>query len=472
MSTHKHPAAPALMATFALFLALFLAETTISDRGVTVRMGNIVYGYASSGRVHPVTPEPKSSSSVKSSSSSSAPVILSSSGPTCGNAVIDKGEECDLGVKNNGVVGDRFTRSGGCMKNCRISACGDGILQLDIGEECEPLYETVEKEDPETGETVETKEPFVPACGEYCAHPVVDERTKSVSGCFWTRKMCPGDLPQITEEGFLKYAQKMNGSASSQRSSVFAQDSASSKKNDVTLCGNGSLDPGEACDQGRRNASDIPNACRPNCQVPECGDGVIDALYGEACDRGRENSNTAPNACRLSCTPAICGDNVVDEGEACDGGEGCTTSCTAETPELVCADGDESCRTTQAHQDAAGCGNGTTEPGEACDDGNVTPGDGCSESCASESETCGNGVVENEEECDDGAENSNDQPDRCRADCRRARCGDGTLDATEECDDGNVEDRGDCTAACVLPACGDGGLQAYEQCDDEIGRAH
>ncbi len=67
---------------------------------------------------------------------------------------------------------------------------------------------------------------------------------------------------------------------------------------------------------------------------PGCGDGVVDP--GEACDDGRDNSNSAPDACREDCALASCGDAIVDGGEACDdganlGGDGCDPLCRVET---------------------------------------------------------------------------------------------------------------------------------------------
>lgn len=48
-------------------------------------------------------------------------------------------------------------------------------------------------------------------------------------------------------------------------------------------CGDGEIDPDEACDDGAANA-DAPDACRTNCLTPACGDGIVDA--GEECDDG------------------------------------------------------------------------------------------------------------------------------------------------------------------------------------------
>jgi cysteine-rich repeat protein len=65
-----------------------------------------------------------------------------------------------------------------------------------------------------------------------------------------------------------------------------------------------------------------------------CGDGVVDP--DEACDDGAANSDTTPGACRTTCLAAGCGDAVVDPGEGCDdgaafGGDGCGADCVVET---------------------------------------------------------------------------------------------------------------------------------------------
>ena len=106
------------------------------------------------------------------------------------------------------------------------------------------------------------------------------------------------------------------------------------------LCGDGVLDPGEACDNGSRNSDVAPNNCRTDCRRPYCGDGVIDR--GEQCDDGSDNRRNLPNTCRKDCRLPVCGDGIVDDGshratntafnEACDDGnaddsDGCTAEC-------------------------------------------------------------------------------------------------------------------------------------------------
>jgi cysteine-rich repeat protein len=63
-------------------------------------------------------------------------------------------------------------------------------------------------------------------------------------------------------------------------------------------------------------------------------------------------------------------------------------------------------------------------------------------------QVCGDGIVSAGEECDDGANNSDTQPDACRADCKSPACGDGVVDGGEQCDDGNTQDDDACPADC------------------------
>jgi MYXO-CTERM domain-containing protein len=104
-------------------------------------------------------------------------------------------------------------------------------------------------------------------------------------------------------------------------------------------------------------------------RVPKCGDGVVDP--GEACDEGAKNSDSAKDACRTSCKKAACGDGVVDTGEACDdgnakSGDGCEPDCT-KTKEAPSDGGAGGSTSTAKEQDivpldrsVGGCGCRTT----------------------------------------------------------------------------------------------------------------
>ncbi len=94
-------------------------------------------------------------------------------------------------------------------------------------------------------------------------------------------------------------------------------------------CGNGEMDPGEACDDGDNDSRD---GCSANCLSDEsCGNGSIDVAVGEECDCGDgsvelpgcngPNSAELGATCRLDCTTHVCGDGVVEVPEECEAGQ-------------------------------------------------------------------------------------------------------------------------------------------------------
>jgi cysteine-rich repeat protein len=209
------------------------------------------------------------------------------------------------------------------------------------------------------------------------------------------------------------------------------------RASDAPVCGNGKVETGEACDDGNTVDTD---ACTTGCKAAECGDGFVQANV-EACDDGNTvNTDT----CTATCAVARCGDGIVLAGvESCDDGnqdntDACTNAC---APAL--------------------CGDGFVQAGEACDDGNQDNTDTCTNTCKAAS--CGDGFVQAGEACDDG---NTVNTDTCTTACKAAACGDGHVQAGEACDDGNTVDTDGCRNTCALPSCGDGVVQAGEACDD------
>ena len=96
-------------------------------------------------------------------------------------------------------------------------------------------------------------------------------------------------------------------------------------------CGNGVVEPGEACDDGNTISGD---GCSADCRSTEvCGNGIIDPA--EQCDCGAADDVSAacpgPNSdasgpCGLDCR-LRCGDGVVSSDEACDPGASAAVSC-------------------------------------------------------------------------------------------------------------------------------------------------
>lgn len=129
------------------------------------------------------------------------------------------------------------------------------------------------------------------------------------------------------------------------------------------LCGNGTVNTNEECDDGNLTNGD---GCAADCTIePFCGDHELSE--GETCDDG---NNTNGDGCSAECQDEVpgeeCGNGIVETGEECDGPDsaegGCETDCTL----------------------SPFCGDGVVDPGEECDDKNNVTGDGCSSTCRNE----------------------------------------------------------------------------------------
>jgi cysteine-rich repeat protein len=261
------------------------------------------------------------------------------------------------------------------------------------------------------------------------------------------------------------------------------------------ICGDNVVDPtyGELCDEGSScddgtdcsaDPSICPSECRPRtsqtctqlCQMPSCGDGVVQAALGEQCDDANQK---AGDGCSLTCQVEICGDDSVDENGA---------------------------------DNIMG-----TEDDEHCDDGNIVNGDGCSSTC--KSEFCGDGIMLGSELCDEwrSCEDGTDCTDNpricpgecntrfvnwCAADCTFGYCGDLSVDSDganniaddsddEQCDPGKFCPNGvpcshneslcpgacevkftpTCTEHCKSTYCGDGFVD-LDGVDDDVLTTH
>lgn len=157
---------------------------------------------------------------------------------------------------------------------------------------------------------------------------------------------------------------------------------------DVTIafnCGDGTIDPGETCDDGTNNGQ--LDYCNANCSGAttfDCGDGIVDP--GETCDEGA--SNGLPGHCDDVCsgiTVPVCGNSVVETGETCDAGSAATNLC--EYGLTSCEVCDQSCALVSGEVSYCSDGVIDSSAGEACDDGNAVDMDGCSALCAVETPT-------------------------------------------------------------------------------------
>ncbi|MCA9606862.1 MAG: hypothetical protein KC619_14750, partial [Myxococcales bacterium] len=119
-------------------------------------------------------------------------------------------------------------------------------------------------------------------------------------------------------------------------------------------CGDGTVDPGEQCDDGNGIAFD---GCEPSTCTFTCTDDTA-CNDGATCN-GDEVCGTTSHVCERGTPPAAgtaCSTSMVADGVCADAGDG-----------LVCVE--------------TGCGNFVVETGEECDDGNDVSGDGCEADC-------------------------------------------------------------------------------------------
>lgn len=261
-------------------------------------------------------------------------------------------------------------------------------------------------------------------------------------------------------------------------------------------CGNGIHDYGEECDNGDKNSDTAPGACRKNCMLAKCNDGVVDVWpddFGldEQCDCGPAFANFDwveankpgstlkpycnvtvdghPALCHVgNCQAFYCGDGFTfntgldlesgtKDDEMCDAGPfntdglpaGAECENAAQCGGLPCVSGkcvETSCTADSGCAAGAKCIKGECRPGgcqtdDDCKAGQTCGSDGNCSMCTVDADCASgycypNGSCSPVKDCK-GAECTAGS-NGCRNDCKPARCGDGIVDkaAGETCDEG------------------------------------
>lgn len=302
-----------------------------------------------------------------------------------------------------------------------------------------------------------------------------------------------------------------------------------------STCGDNQVLFNEQCDEWSfcddwtdcsTNSALCPSECKPRtsqtctqqCQLPFCGDWVLQTWANEQCDDG---NTIAGDGCTATCQNEYCGDWVVDingsdnqlwtnDDEQCDdsnstNGDGCSSTCKAE----ICGDGQinwlEQCDEWRFCNDGTACtANPWICPGECKTRSTASCGADCT------FWVCGDGYTDSnwinnfsgdsdDEQCDPGKFCANGIPcthdaslcpgscevrftTTCTQFCKQTYCGDGYVDLdgvddemntaydNEQCDDWNNRYGDGCSPSCQLEwqdwlSCGDWIKQAYELCD-------
>ena len=366
---------------------------------------------------------------------------------TCGNMTVDVGEQCDDG---DDQINDPTANDDACVGNCQNAVCGDGFTRIGV-EDCDDNNKL-------NGDGCSSTCRF-----EGCRNGILDPGEECDDGNVLNTDACVGMCKiAVCGDTF-----KRTGVEDCDDGNTMNGDMCSSSCR-FEGCGNGTLDPGEQCDDGQ-----MPpvggDGCSASCQLEDCGDGFVDV--GEQCDGNGIGGGGETSTCNIDCTMRTCGDSKINAtaGEQCDAGtimgvnqNANNRDCLAVTCRLnVCTDG---------HVNTGG-----PSRIEACDDGNQNNSDGCNNSCQLAS--CGNGLIDPLEECDLGM-GVNSNTGACTLGCKLATCGDNLIrTGVEECDGANVtvgastytcSPAGGSLPGCRFQRCGNNVMDPGEQCDDEF----
>ena len=229
--------------------------------------------------------------------------------PECGDGILQGNEECDRGMVNGQGCTDCQTDPNwfcsGEPSSCVQSVCGDGLRAPN--EQCDDGPGTVGA-------------PGTAVGGDGCSGTCTVE-----SG--W---VCPPGVPcqPVCGDGILKGNEQCDSTNSAACVNCRLQPGykcASNGTCSVTVCGNGTAEPGEGCDDGNVIAGD---GCGPTCQLEPnvlvgsnpvvqvtCGDGIKTGT--EQCDDGNKQSGDGcSSACKReagwSCTESTSYPDSID----------------------------------------------------------------------------------------------------------------------------------------------------------------
>jgi len=230
-------------------------------------------------------------------------------GPACGNAQIDSGEDCDIGVACAEGTACNFAN---CHCDPQVVRCGNASLEA--SEECEigmPCTQEGTACSPFTCTCVERRGDTVCGngqmdTGEECE---VGSPCPFGWGCDYPRCLCQNQ--PVCGDDALDLGEQCEVSLACTGSNQTCDFSRCRCTGQVFVCSNGTRDPGEQCDDGNGANGD---GCSSNCQreqmslvgaLESCGDGIVQPP--EECD----DANAIPGD---GCAPDCIFDLSVGDG--------------------------------------------------------------------------------------------------------------------------------------------------------------
>jgi cysteine-rich repeat protein len=209
--------------------------------------------------------------------------------PRCGDGFLQTGEDCDDGNSND---------SDACIAGCHAAKCGDGFVQQNV-EQCDQGASNANT-------AACTSSCRNQRCGDGFVGPgegCDDGNTIDTDACTNACRTdhCGDRVVQAGEECDLGTANSDTGACTS-----FCR---------YAVCGDGFVksSSSEECDLGAQNSDS--GLCTPYCTNAKCGDGLVQPALSEVCDDG---NSIETDGCGSNCQIPTCGNGIVDTGEVCD----------------------------------------------------------------------------------------------------------------------------------------------------------
>lgn len=254
----------------------------------------------------------------------------------CGNDLVELGEECDgtdFGKNDCSSVNNNY--SGGelkCSDSCTFdtSGCAVGVVGVTCGNGVINANEQCDDSNRQNGD----------GCSRNCivegSYSCVGVPSVCTSqGVFFTEPpVCGNGARESAEE--CDDGDNYDGDGCSSECEIETEENLCGTDDEVCEYGTGSVCTTSNGYRGVRNCRSDCSGYRDCNTNAYCGDNIVNGP--EECDSGNDNSNSEPNACREDCTVSECGDGVVDNerGEFCDdgdnnNGDGCSASCSIQS---------------------------------------------------------------------------------------------------------------------------------------------
>lgn len=249
-------------------------------------------------------------------------------------------EGCDQGIEDT-----NWCNGAGGNSACQVSVCGDGRVNVEAGEECDPTapVETWPRitDDSEVGDpTIDEDASWLPPANSCNPADTPLECKRARCGDGYVNTMSPEGETDAPFEQCEPAASKTTwfsfptwtptGDVGNESTFPLYCNGDGLLKCRFTECGDGFIGPGEQCDPASNpldpsnpSTGDSAN-CNGSaasgrhvaCSVSRCGDGYTNAESGEECDDGGPTAR-CDSACQLS---LVCGDGRRNEinGEECE----------------------------------------------------------------------------------------------------------------------------------------------------------